>query len=85
MDVNYILPQEGSITAADCLRLLQAIQRGELDEFDLKNEINAQWRKGYRHGKQQSDNSVAELKNLVAELDKVRQELELKKIERKEN
>tara|TARA_Y100001935_G_C17205176_1_gene457165 strand:+ start:237 stop:503 length:267 start_codon:yes stop_codon:yes gene_type:complete len=53
-DYKYILPQEGSITANDCSRLLAAIQAGKLDEFDLKNEINAQWTKGYNFGRQQA-------------------------------
>lgn len=45
-----ILPQDRSINAGDCLRLLEAIKAGELDEFDLKNEINAQWTNGYEQG-----------------------------------
>lgn len=47
---KYILPQNQSITAQDCHKLLEAIQRGDLDEFDLKNEINAQWNLGYQLG-----------------------------------
>jgi hypothetical protein len=38
---DYILPQDQSISAADCLRLLEMIKAGKVDEFDLKNEINA--------------------------------------------
>lgn len=46
-DYQYILPQDRSICAMDCLELLEAIQANKLDEFDLKNEINAQWTCGY--------------------------------------
>jgi len=56
---DYILPQDRSINAGDCLRLLEKIKAGELDEFDLKNEINAQRTKGYQQGAEQVRDELA--------------------------
>ena len=82
-DYKYILPQEDSITANDCARLFEAIQAGEIDEFDLKNEINAQWTKGYnfgrRHAKEQAQidfnfwqENVEALKVMIKNYEKTR-------------
>jgi len=63
-----ILPQDESITAADCQRLLNKIKAGEVDEFDLKNEINAQWTKGYSHGKEEARREDAANQPLIKDL-----------------
>jgi len=72
---DYILPQDRSINASDCLRLLEKIKAGELDEFDLKNEINAQWNRGYSEGaehvRQQGASTRETLLRLEALLAKV--------------
>lgn len=75
LEKPYILPQsdDDSITANDCQQLLDAIKRGELDEMDLKNEINAQWRKGYRYGRRESAREHVET---LKHLDMLREILE---------
>lgn len=71
-----ILPTDRSITANDCQRLLDAIQRGELDELDLKNEINAQWNYGYNCGKRGASQEAKELKKHLDRLEKLTEKLE---------
>lgn len=66
---DYILPQDSSITASDCLRLLEAIKRGELDEFDLKNEINAQWTWGYEQGAEKAREQGASTHKVFSRLE----------------
>jgi hypothetical protein len=67
-DPEYILPQDRSIDAADCQRLLEAIKAGKLDEFDLKNEINAQWTKGYEQGANR-ESCLSEIREAGARLE----------------
>ena len=71
-----ILPQDTSITAADCQRLLEKIKAGEVDEFDLKNEINAQWNKGYSHGKKEARQEAAAKQPLIEDLLKTIEKLQ---------
>jgi len=60
-----ILPDDRCITQNDCERLIEAIKRGELDELDLKNEINQQWNYGYRAGKLAGQESKVQLEEVV--------------------
>jgi len=68
-----ILPTDRSINASDCRKLLNAIKRGEVDEFALKNEINAQWRCGVAYqrelGKTSRDTRATLIRALKARLD----------------
>lgn len=75
---EMILPQDKSIAANDCQRLLEKIKAGEVDEFDLKNEINAQWTKGYSHGKAEARREAAAnqplIETLVKTIERLRKE-----------
>ena len=67
---EYILPQDRSLRASHCRQLIEKIKAGELDEFDLKNEINAQWNKGYSQGaKPRHENIQALLDSVSTMLD----------------
>lgn len=73
--VRTWLPADRQPNATDCQRLIDAIQRGEVDAYDLKNEIGLQRIDAFHEGlraaraEQQSTAELLEpLVNLVEKL-----------------